>query len=405
MQIYRVGGCVRDKLLGLTVKDHDWVVVGATPEQMLAANYQQVGADFPVFLHPETHEEYALARTERKSGAGYQGFTVHATPDVTLEEDLIRRDLTINAMAQTLTGDIIDPFDGQTDLRRKILRHVSPAFIEDPVRVLRIARFSARFSPLGFHISPETIALIKTMVSNGEVDALVAERVWQEVNRALTETKPSEFFEVLRRCGALAKIFPEIDNLYGIPQRADYHPEVDTGIHTMMVLDQAVSLSQDGATCFAALTHDLGKATTPPEEWPSHKGHETRSVDLIKTLCHRLRVPKNYRELAIITAQFHTHCHRASELRANTLVSTLESLDAIRRPERFEQFLTACEADSRGRLGFENHPYPQADIFRRAFQTIKKVDIQSLVAKGLTGTALRDQIHRERIRAVSAIHL
>ncbi len=402
MNIYQVGGAVRDKLLGLPVKDHDWVVVGTTPDEMIRQGYRQVGKDFPVFLHPETHEEYALARTERKTGPGYTGFVFHTEADVSLEDDLIRRDLTINAIAMDEHGDIIDPFNGRQDLDNKILRHVSPAFAEDPVRILRVARFHARFAPLGFSIAGETVELMRNMVDNGEVDALVPERVWQETQRALSEKRPRAFFEALRECGALAKIFAEIEALFGVPQRADYHPEIDTGIHTLMVLDQACEISQEPRVRFAALLHDLGKAATPKEEWPRHIGHETRSLPLVRQLCQRLRVPNDYRDLALLAAQYHSHCHRAAELRPATLLDTLLALDTFRRPERFEEFLLACTADSRGRLGFEKDNYPQADIFRRARQAALSVDAAALAQTGLKGQHLADRLHQLRCQAITA---
>ncbi len=402
MNIYQVGGAVRDKLLGLPVKDHDWVVVGTTPDEMIRQGYRQVGKDFPVFLHPETHEEYALARTERKTGPGYTGFVFHTEADVSLEDDLIRRDLTINAIAMDEHGDIIDPFNGRQDLDNKILRHVSPAFAEDPVRILRVARFHARFAPLGFSIAGETVELMRNMVDNGEVDALVPERVWQETQRALSEKRPRAFFEALRECGALAKIFAEIEALFGVPQRADYHPEIDTGIHTLMVLDQACEISQEPRVRFAALLHDLGKAATPKEEWPRHIGHETRSLPLVRQLCQRLRVPNDYRDLALLAAQYHSHCHRAAELRPATLLDTLLALDTFRRPERFEEFLLACTADSRGRLGFEKDNYPQADIFRRARQAALSVDAAALAQTGLKGQNLADRLHQLRCQAITA---
>ncbi len=402
MQIYQVGGAVRDKLLGLPVQDHDWVVIGATPEQMLNQGYKQVGRDFPVFLHPNTHEEYALARTERKTGPGYTGFDFHAAPDVSLEEDLVRRDLTINAIAMAKDGEIIDPFNGQQDLAQKILRHVSPAFAEDPVRILRLARFYARFAPLGFTIADETQALMQQMVSNGEVDALVPERVWQESQRALGEQQPRAFFEALRNCGALARIFPEIDSLFGVPQTETHHPEIDTGIHTLMVLDQACQISPEPRVRFAALLHDLGKATTPENEWPRHIGHEARSLPLIRQLCQRLRVPNDFRDLALLAAQYHTRCHRAAELRPKTLLDTLQTLDAFRRPERFEEFLLTCIADSRGRLGFEDKDYPQAELFRRAYSAALSVDAAALAQSGLKGQQLASKLQQLRCEAIAA---
>lgn len=402
MQIYQVGGAVRDKLLGLAVQDHDWVVVGTTPEEMLSQGYKQVGRDFPVFLHPKTHEEYALARTERKTGPGYTGFDVHAAADVSLEEDLIRRDLTINAIAMTKDGQLIDPFNGQQDLAHKILRHVSPAFAEDPVRILRLARFYARFAPQGFTIADETLTLMQQMVNSGEVNALVSERVWQESQRALAEQQPRAFFEALRDCGALARIFPELDTLFGVPQTEIHHPEIDTGIHTLMVLDQACQLSPEPRVRFAALLHDLGKGTTPKQEWPRHIGHEARSSPLVRQLCQRLRVPNDFRDLALLAAQYHTHCHRAAELRASTMLETLQALDALRRPERFEEFLLTCIADSRGRLGFEDKDYPQAELFRRARTAALSVDAAALAQSGLKGKQLVNKLQQLRCEAIAA---
>jgi len=395
-----VGGAVRDKLLGLPVKDRDWVVVGATPAEMLAQGYSQVGQDFPVFLHPETREEYALARTERKTAAGYKGFEVHAAPDVTLAQDLERRDLTINAMALSAAGDLIDPLNGRRDLQQLLLRHVSPAFVEDPVRVLRVARFATRLAPLGFKVADETNTLMQQIVAAGEVDALVPERVWSEVERALNEPQPSIFFTTLRDCGALARILPEVDALFGVPQPEQYHPEIDTGIHTMMVLDSAAQLSEDPEVRFAALCHDLGKGNTPRDRWPSHHGHEERGAKLLQSLCQRLRVPRGFRELALLAARYHTHCHRAAELRPETLLKTLEALDAFRRPERLAQFLLTCEADSRGRTGYEESAYPQAARFELAHRVASAVDIRSLVAQGHSGEALANEIHATRVSAI-----
>jgi tRNA nucleotidyltransferase (CCA-adding enzyme) len=402
MEIYLVGGAVRDKLLGLEVKDCDYVVVGATPEQMVAQGFKPVGADFPVFLHPQTKQEYALARTERKSGRGYKGFKVYAAPDVTLEDDLRRRDLTINAMAQTADGALIDPFNGADDLRKGILRHVSPAFTEDPVRVLRVARFAARYADRDFHVADTTLALMRQMVESGEVDHLVAERVWAETERALTEQQPTRFFQVLRECGALARVFPEIDALFGVPQPPQYHPEVDSGLHTMLVLAQATRLSADARVRFAALVHDLGKGSTPPAEWPKHLGHEELGVELVTELCRRLRVPNEYRELAVVVARYHLRCHKAAELRAATLLETLEAVDAFRRPERFEQFLLACEADMRGRTGWEEKPYPQGDMLRRAFAAANEIDTAAIAAehKNLNGDAIGEKIRHARIAAI-----
>ncbi|MEJ2509473.1 MAG: multifunctional CCA addition/repair protein, partial [Gammaproteobacteria bacterium] len=366
MDIYLVGGSVRDKHLGLPVADRDWVVVGATAEDMLRAGYRQVGRDFPVFLHPQTGEEYALARTERKTAPGYTGFNVHAAPDVTLEQDLQRRDLTINAMAETPEGELIDPYHGMSDLQARVLRHVSPAFVEDPVRILRVARFAARLVPLGFGIAEETLALMREMVANGEVDALVPERVWAELVRALGESRPSRFFEVLRECGALARLLPEVDRLFGVPQPEQHHPEIDTGVHVMMVVDQAARLSPEPAVRFAALVHDLGKGITPREQWPRHVEHEARGVPLVEALCERYKVPNDFRDLAVLVTRYHLHYHRAAELRPGTLLDLFQSLDAFRRPERFEQFLLACEADARGRPGYEERDFDQPKILRAA---------------------------------------
>jgi tRNA nucleotidyltransferase (CCA-adding enzyme) len=400
MKIYQVGGAVRDKLLGCPNHDQDWVVVGVTPEQMLALGYTQVGRDFPVFLHPTTHEAYALARTERKTKPGYTGFTVYAAPDVTLEEDLQRRDLTINAIAEDSAGHLIDPFNGLADLRAGILRHVSPAFVEDPVRILRVARFAARF---GFQVATETIALMIEMVNNGEVDALVPERVWQETVRALGEPQPQQFFIVLKSCGALARIFPEIEQLFGVPQPPRYHPEIDTGEHVMLCLQQARQMTADTQVIFAVLTHDLGKGTTPPTEWPKHLDHEQRSVSLVESLCQRYRIPSQYRELAMLVARYHTHCHRVTELRTTTLLDTLHNLDAFRRPQRFEQFLLACEADFRGRLGYAEQAYPQADYFRRAFAIACQVEVATLLAEGFKGVKIKAELQRRRLQVLSQV--
>ncbi len=401
MEIYLVGGAVRDKLLGIEPKDRDWVVVGASPQQMLDLGYQAVGKDFPVFLHPETKEEYALARTERKTGPGYHGFEFHASPEVTLEEDLVRRDLTINAMAEDGAGNIIDPFNGRDDLENGRLRHVSEAFIEDPVRILRIARYAARFAKWGFRVAHATHALMKRMVESGEVDALVAERVWQELERSLGEEAPQRFFEVLRNCGALARIFPELDALFGVPQPKHHHPEEDSGLHTMMVLEQAAKLSPDTKVRFAALVHDLGKGTTPQEEWPRHIEHEARGVPLVEALCQRLRVPKEYRELAVHVTRDHLNYHRADELRPATMLKQLERLDAFRRPERLEQFLLACEADSRGRPGFEAQHFEQPAIFRRAYHAARAINAREVVEKGYKGKAVGEELHRLRVAAIS----
>ncbi len=401
MEIYQVGGCIRDKLLNLPVQDRDWVVVGATPQQMLDLSYKQVGQDFPVFLHPHSHEEYALARTERKTAPGYKGFSVDAAPDVSLIDDLRRRDLTINAIAEAADGTLIDPFGGVEDLDRRVLRHVSPAFSEDPVRILRVARFAARFATLGFRVADETNVLMRQMVESGEIDALVPERVWAELVRALAEATPSRFFETLRDCHALARLFPDIDRLFGVPQPPQYHPEIDTGVHVMMVIDQAARLSPDPCVRFAALMHDLGKGATPPAEWPRHIGHEARGVTLVKAFCKHWRVPNECRDLAVLTAKYHTHCHRAAELRPTTLCDTLHALDAMRRPQRFENFIITCEADARGRPGYEDTPYPQAAIFRAAFRAMQSVDAQALVDAGLTGATLVERLRRQRIVAIA----
>ena len=400
METYLVGGAVRDKLLGLTPKELDWVVVGATPEEMLALGYQQVGKDFPVFLHPQTRDEYALARTERKTGPGYTGFVVHASPDVTLEEDLIRRDLTINAIAEDKDGNLIDPFNGREDLANGLLKHVSPAFVEDPVRILRIARFAARFAKWGFKVSHGTNTLMRKMVANGEVNALVPERVWAELEKVLNEEHPERFFEVLRGCHALQKLFPEIDQLFGVPQPEKYHPEIDTGIHVMMVLQQAAKLSPDPIVRFAALTHDLGKGTTPKADLPKHHGHEARSVELVIALCDRYRIPNDYRELAILTARYHTHCHNADELKPSTMLEVIEAMDAFRRPERFEQYLIACTADFKGRPGYEELEYPQVDRFHKALDAANSVNTKDIVASGLKGEAIREELHKQRISAI-----
>jgi tRNA nucleotidyltransferase (CCA-adding enzyme) len=370
---------------------------------MMTAGYQQVGKDFPVFLHPETKEEYALARTERKTAAGYKGFEVHASPDVTLEDDLVRRDLTINAIAKDENGEYIDPYNGIPDIKNKILRHVSDAFLEDPVRLLRIARFMARYAHLDFSIADETMDLMKQMVSAGEVDALVPERVWQEMQKALSEKTPTAFITTLRDCGALERILPELDCLFGVPQPEAHHPEIDTGIHTLMVLEQACLLSKAGDVRFAALMHDLGKGTTPKQDWPRHIGHEARGAELVKKVCLRLRIPNEYRDLAEKTARFHLHYHRVFELKAATVVKTLEQLDAFRKPERFEKFLLASEADARGRTGYENKNFPQTDYFRQALMVSKDVDIDKLRSLGFENMALANEIRESRIKAITAL--
>ena len=403
MQVYLVGGAVRDALLGLQVKERDYVVVGSTREELLRLGYREVGRDFPVFLHPDTHEEYALARRERKIAPGYRGFTVEFGPEVTLEEDLARRDLTINAIAQASDGALVDPFGGKRDVESRVLRHVSAAFIEDPVRVLRLARFGARLTPLGFRIDPETMSLMRSMVARQEVDALVAERVWQETEKALQEPAAGTFFKVLRECGALARIYPELDALFGVPQPPQWHPEIDTGVHTLMVLDQAVKLSPETRVRFAALVHDLGKGATPPAEWPSHRGHEERSVALIESLAARLRIPGDYRELALIVARYHGLVHRAFELKPKTVVNFLEHSDAIRRPERFEHALLACEADSRGRSGWETRSYPQRDYLLAARTAAASIKPSASEIAARSGPQIAEQLHRRRLEAVATV--
>lgn len=403
MKVYLVGGAVRDELLGRAPKERDWVAVGATSEEMERLGYRQVGRDFPVFLHPQTHEEYALARRERKVAPGYRGFTTEFDPDVTLEEDLQRRDLTINAIARTAEGAVVDPHGGRSDLEARRLRHVSDAFVEDPVRILRVARFAARYAGLGFGVAEETMALMRRMVDSGEVSSLVAERLWQETRRALEEDSPQVYFEVLRSCGALKVIFPEIDALYGVPQPERWHPEIDTGVHTMMSLEMAARLSPEPLVRFATLVHDLGKAATPRDRWPSHPGHEARSVELIDALCDRLRIPNEYRELAILVARDHTNVHRAAELRPGTVLELLERLDALRRPQRFELALLACEADARGRKGFEDRPYPQAELLRSALAAARSIVPGADETSHLTGGQIGEWLRQKRIAAIAAL--
>ena len=401
MRFFCVGGAVRDELLGLDVKDRDWVVVGGSPEQMVAAGFRPVGRDFPVFLHPQTHEEYALARTERKIGRGYKGFQVQYAPEVTLEEDLARRDLTINAIARDERGELVDPHGGRRDLEARVLRHVGEAFVEDPVRILRVARFAARF--VEFSVAAETAALMRWMVDDGEVDHLVPERVWQELSRGLMEQRPSRMFEVLRACGALARVFPELDALWGVPQRADHHPEVDTGRHVMMVLDWSAQAGHALAVRFAALVHDLGKGETPADALPRHVGHEASSVRLVEQACERLRAPVEVRELARLVAREHGIVHRALELRPATIVELLERVDAFRRPERVHDVLAACEADHRGRLGFANEAYPQAQRIREAMAAARSVDAGAVArGAGADADAIRRDLHRARVAAVRA---
>ena len=402
MQTYMVGGAVRDALLGLPVNDHDWVVVGATPQEMISAGYLPVGKDFPVFLHPQSREEYALARTERKTARGYHGFAFHAEPNVTLEQDLARRDLTINAMAQDPAGRLIDPYGGRADLENRVLRHVTVAFREDPVRILRVARLAARFAD--FSLAPETLALMREMVEAGEVDALVAERVWQELARGLMEDKPSRMFEMLRSCGALARLLPEVDRLWGVPQRAEYHPEIDTGAHLMMVLDMSARLEAPLAVRFACLTHDLGKGTTPPEILPRHIGHEERSARLLRNVCERWRVPIECRELADVVAREHSNIHRSLEFGAAALVRLLERCDAFRKPQRFDLALLACECDARGRLGLAEQGYSQRPRLLAALAAAQTVATHEIAAQaqqqGIEGPAIGEMIHRARIDAV-----
>jgi tRNA nucleotidyltransferase (CCA-adding enzyme) len=401
MQMYLVGGAVRDRLLGLPVRERDWVVVGGTPDQLEALGYRRVGRTFPVYLHPETGEEYALARTETKTGPGYRGFEVHTDPSVTLEQDLGRRDLTINAIAKDSAGRIIDPFGGQQDLQDRLLRHVSDAFHEDPVRILRVARFAARFHALGFRIADETMQLMREMVAGGEVSALVPERVWRETESALAEVRPDVFFRVLQNCGALAVVFPEVDALFGVPQPEQWHPEIDTGVHVLMALRQAARLGASTEARFAVLAHDLGKGTTPESEWPSHPRHEQRSVELANQLCQRLGAPNRYRELAGHVARYHGLCHQARELRAGTILKLLQGVDAFRRPDRFEDFLAACEADARGRTDREDDPYPEAELLRTALRAAAATDVEALRSRGLDGEALGNALNQARAQAIA----
>lgn len=400
---YLVGGAVRDRLLGRAVADRDFVVVGATPEAMIALGFKPVGRDFPVFIHPETGEEYALARTERKSGRGYRGFVVDADPGVTLADDLRRRDLTINAMAQDADGRLLDPYRGEADLQARVLRHVSPAFAEDPVRLLRIARFAARYAPLGFRVADETMALLRSMVADGEIDHLVPERVWAELERALTEPQPSAFVRVLRDAGALAVLLPEVDRLYGVPQRAEFHPEVDTGAHLELSLDMAARLAPgDSLVGYAVLLHDLGKGITPPDVLPAHVGHEHAGIPLVDAVNARLKAPREHASLAHLVCRHHLIAHRALELRPQTIVKLLGRLDAFRRPERFERFLIACESDKRGRAGRSDVPYPQAERLRLARAATAAVDARAVVEPGLDGPAIAERIRRARTAAVKA---
>ncbi|RLV61740.1 multifunctional CCA addition/repair protein [Parashewanella curva] len=403
MKIYLVGGAVRDALLDLPVKDKDYMVVGSTPEEMLNLGYQQVGKDFPVFLHPKSHDEYALARTERKTGVGYGGFSVDASQSVTLEEDLLRRDLTINAIAQDEQGKLHDPYKGIDDIKNKTLRHVSEAFIEDPLRVLRVARFAARFAPQGFSIAPETMTLMTQLSASCELQALSAERVWQELEKVLSYSQPQVFFQVLKDCGALQVLFPEIEQLFGVPQPEKWHPEIDTGIHTLMVLEQAARLTEDKQVRFAALVHDLGKSLTPKDKWPSHHGHGQLGLPLIKKMCERLRVPNGYRDLALLVSDLHQNVHTAFELKPATVLKFFNNMDAWRKPERLPQVLIACHADIRGRTGFELHEYPQAKYLTECFKAAKAIDVQKIIASGITGAAIKPEIEKQRSQAIFEI--
>ncbi|KJG37467.1 2', 3'-cyclic nucleotide 2'-phosphodiesterase [Photobacterium angustum] len=401
MQTYLVGGAVRDTLLNLTVTDKDWVVVGTTPEAMLAAGFEQIGSDFPVFLHPKTKQEHALARTERKSGHGYTGFICYSAPDVTLEQDLQRRDLTINAIAQSPTGELIDPYHGQQDLHDKILRHVSPAFSEDPLRVLRVARFAARFAHLGFTVAPETISLMQEMVISGELESLTPERVWKEWEKSLSSDDPQVFLTVLRQCGALSVVMPEIDALFGVPQPEKWHPEIDCGIHTLLVAKKAAELTTDKTIRFAAQVHDLGKALSPKEDLPHHKTHCRDGIKPIKALCQRLRIPNDFRDLALLVCEQHTKIHYAEEMRADTFIKIFDQIDAWRKPDRVAQLATCCRADARGRTHFEETPYQQADILQAVFKTALTVDVKAIVAAGFKGAEIREQLALKRTEAVA----
>ncbi len=403
MQIYLVGGAVRDQLLQLPVYDRDWVVVGSSPQAMLAAGFQAVGKDFPVFLHPKSKEEHALARTERKTGVGYTGFACHYAPDVTLEEDLLRRDLTINAMAQDNSGQLIDPYGGQRDLAAKVLRHVSPAFVKDPLRVLRVARFAAKLHHLGFTVAEETMQLMAKIAQSGELQHLTAERVWQEWHKSLSTHHPEVFLQVLRDCDALAVVLPEIDRLFGVPQPEKWHPEIDTGIHTLMVAKQAAQLSNSLPVRFAAQVHDLGKGVTPPSEWPSHKLHCHTGLNIIESLCERIRVPNEFRDLALAVCAQHSNIHRADELKPATKLKVLGLLDVWRKPERLEQVLLCCEADHRGRLGLESEPYPQREIFLRAYQAALGVAVQAVIADGFQGKQIKEELDKRRVSAIEAL--
>ena len=401
MKKYLVGGAVRDTLLHLPVHEKDWVVVGAAPAELLAEGYQQVGKDFPVFLHPQTREEYALARTERKSGQGYTGFTCYAAPDVTLEQDLLRRDLTINAIAQSEDGELIDPFNGRRDIEQRLLRHVSDAFAEDPLRVLRVARFAARFAHLNFRIAPETLELMRRMTLDGELPLISPERVWKETEKALSTRNPQVYFQVLRDCGALAALFPEIDNLFGVPAPAKWHPEIDTGIHTLMTLTVAAQLTTDISVRFATLCHDLGKGLTPRDQWPHHHGHGPAGVKLVENLCNRLRVPNHTRDLAMVVAEYHDLIHTVERLTPKTLMKLFNAIDVWRKPERLDQMIMTSEADARGRTGFENNPYPQGDYLREAYRVAASVTNREVIDAGFTGAGIGEEIRERRLRALT----
>lgn len=403
MEKYLVGGAVRDRLLGYPVKERDWVVVGETPESMIKQGFRPVGKDFPVFLHPHSHEEYALARTERKSAPGYKGFVVHAEPDVTLEQDLQRRDLTINALAMAPDGTIVDPYGGRGDLENRVFRHVSPAFAEDPVRILRVARFAARYHHLEFKLAPETCGLMRSMVESGEADHLVPERVWAELGKALAEQSPSAFFYTLKECGALPVIFPEIADLFGVPQPAEYHPEIDTGVHSIMALEQAALLSEKSEVRFAALVHDLGKALSPKDTLPHHHGHELAGLPVLDAMCRRLRVPNTYKRLAALVMKFHTHCHRATVLKPGTLVDLLTDLGAFKPQTLLHDFISACEADARGRTGLELKPYPQGRYLLEAASSASAIDTSVLASRNLQGAEIGEAIRQLRIQAVAAM--
>ena len=405
LETYLVGGAVRDKLLERPILERDWLVVGATAQHMLSLGFIQVGKDFPVFLHPKSKEEYALARTERKQGKGYTGFVCYAEPDVTIEDDLIRRDLTVNAMALDDNGNIIDPYNGLDDLKNKVLRHVSTAFCEDPLRVLRVARFAARYAHLGFTVAKETMVLMQQMVDDGELSDLTPDRVWKEMSRSLTEKNPEVFIEILRETGALNVIWPSLDKLWGIPNPEQHHGEIDSGIHTMMVLKQAVSLSTEVSVRFASLCHDLGKGKTPEDQWPKHYGHEKSGLSLVKQICNNLKVPNAVKRLSLLVCEFHLHSHRAFELKPSTLLSLLDKLDAWRKPEDFELFLITCQADATGRLGEENSPYPQAQYLRDIFSACKNIQPRIFVEQGLKGVEIKNAINNKRLEIITDIKL